>query len=1045
MQSINQHISLIWSIADELRGSYRRSEYGEVILPFTVLRRLDCLLEPTKEAALGKLANLSPNIEAQVREEMLNKTSGYPFHNTSPYTFQTLLNEPDQIVANFNDLLHGFSSDVWELFIAYFNLPQQIVRLDHEKLLYLITQQFAKIDLHAAAVSDSEMGHIFEELVSRFYTQMNEIMGDYYSSLDLNRLMTTLLFQEDLEVVEKRAATYKLYDPACGTGGMFRVAEEHLKQVNPNAQLEIFGQDVNVEVLSICKSDRLLRGKDIKHIYLGNSFTHDALPEERFDYIISNPPMGLSWADIKRFIEDEHKQPGPNNRFDAGLPRLSDASLLFVQHMMSKFNGNDDTSRLAVVLSGSPLFVGSAGSGESEIRRWIIENDWLEAIIALPSDLFYYTGIAAYIWIITNHKNVQRRGKIQLINATDLYQPMRRNLGSKRKEIGPEQIEAIAQMFGNFIENDYAKIFPNEHFGYHRITVEQPLKLNFQASPERIENLKAEQTFNQVKEADKRALLNALQMLDSEHLYKDRKMFLRDINKFCQQVGLKLNAFLKNTIWRALGEKDETAEPCRNSRGDIEPDADLRDYENVPLAEDIYDYWQREVLPYSPEAWINESKTKLGYEINVGKAFSALSFDYDKDTVRIKSLLLPASSEVNVIFNQSKSAFVPFTKSEPSGYFSLALDTSQVDIDYLNYYLSSDEGQEWLQYHQKGVAKNYIPKEALLNAKIKLPPLEQQTKIASLFSKVEYLQEEIGNLSRLIWRDTDKSDELLDRYTNIEAKDENDYIYRLPYPLAVLLNHAVNEINDKDRCEAYLNFFECAGAVTLGAVIGELLSDERKFLKPRDGRSVTMGYYDAILKKIQEKGTNVKFRAAHSTFAQTKFIDVFAKAREVRNATAHSGIPNRKTVLDRLKRLTDLLEQFKLLTKDFFTEHQLLRPKSAKCLPDHFEFTIDLFSGLASTPFNKTIIKVREPLLDGTLYWGAVDSAVHADDFCQCYLASPLMKLWEVEEGLGIEDFYFFQSIEKGDTKANYSCPYWSMKESILIESDVGQFLSIHT
>ena len=656
MTNYGQHVSLIWGIAELLRGTYKQSDYGKVILPFTVLRRLDCVLEPTKETVLARTQTIPANADDKMRELILNMASGQKFHNTSRYTITSLLNDPANIAANLNHMVNGFSADAREIFIERFKLPQQIALLDRHNLLYLIIKQFAAADLHPNQVSNLEMGYIFEELIRRFSEQSNETAGEHFTPREVIRLMVNLLFQEDSAALTKKGIIRKLYDPACGTGGMLSVAEEYLRELNPDAHLEVYGQELNDESYAICKSDMMIKGQNAKNIYPGNSFSEDGLPDQQFDYLLSNPPFGVEWKMVQDVITDEHQTLGFKGRFGPGLPRVSDGSLLFVMHMISKFNKASDEnrspagngSRLAVVLNGSPLFTGSAGSGESEIRRWIIEKDWLEAIIALPTDMFYNTGIATYVWIITNQKTAQRKGKIQLIDATGFDTPMRKSLGSKRKQIAPADIATITQIFGDFGESKLCKIFDNTDFGYQRITVERPLKLNFQASAERIALLQADSKFERLKSDIQEAILTALQTLDGGRLYKDRKSFLKDLRAAAKKAGLDLKGAQLKLVWQALSEQDESAAICKDKKGQPEPDTSLRDYENVPLKEEIADYFQREVLPHVPDAWIDHDKTKVGYEIPFNRHFyeyvpprslEEIDADLDKVSAEIMQLL----------------------------------------------------------------------------------------------------------------------------------------------------------------------------------------------------------------------------------------------------------------------------------------------------------------------------------------------------------------------------------------------------------------------
>ena len=617
-----EHIGFIWSIAELLRGNYKQSEYGKVVLPFTILRRLDCVLVPTKDDVQAQLENLPENIDETMRETMLNIASRNNFHNTSPFTFEKLLDDPDNIAANLNNMINGFSFDARDIFIDRFNLPEQIVRLDRDNLLYLIVGRFAQADLHPDRVSNLQMGYIFEELIRRFSEQSNETAGEHFTPREIIRLMVNLLFLEDEAALTQRGIIRKLYDPACGTGGMLSIAEEYLRELNPEASLIVYGQELNDESYATCKSDMMIKGQEAKNIHPGNSFTEDGLPDEQFDYMLSNPPFGVEWKKVESEIKDEANLFGYRGRFGAGLPRVSDGSLLFVQHMISKFNRNGDLSRLAVVLNGSPLFTGSAGSGESEIRRWIIENDYLEAIIALPTDMFYNTGISTYIWILTNQKTPQRKGKVQLINATDFHVAMLQSLGSKRKQISDQQIAKITQLFGDFEDvRDRVKIFDNIDFGYQRITIERPLKRNFQVCEDRIEILKSARSFTRLPQEQQQRILGVLATLEGDCQYKNRDVFIGILTDAFTGAQVNITTAQLKLIYQSLSEYDETADVCTNRKGEPEPDPDLRDYENVPLREDIDVYFAREVLPHVPEAWIDYSKTKVGYEIPFNRYF----------------------------------------------------------------------------------------------------------------------------------------------------------------------------------------------------------------------------------------------------------------------------------------------------------------------------------------------------------------------------------------------------------------------------------------
>jgi len=541
--------SFIWSVADLLRGDYKQSEYGRVILPFTVLRRLDCVLEPTKEAVLKEKekrekAKLNP-------EPFLLKKSKCLFYNTSPLDMKKLMGDQDNIAENMFSYIQAFSPAVRDIFEC-FDFHTQVDRLAKANLLYLVTEKFANIDLHPEIVTNEQMGHVFEELIRKFAELSNETAGEHFTPREVIGLMVNLLFIEDDDALTKPGIVRSLYDPAAGTGGMLSVADDHLSGQNPDARLVMYGQELNDESFAICKADMLIKAQDISNIKNGNTLSGDQLPGERFDYMLSNPPFGVEWKKIQKEIKREHEQEGFDGRFGPGLPRVSDGSLLFLMHLISKMRlAKDGGSRFGIVLNGSPLFTGNAGSGESEIRRYVLENDLLEAIIGLPTDMFYNTGISTYVWIVTNRKPKNRQGKVQLIDASGMWQKMRKSLGSKRKELSDEHIAEITRLFGNAkkVTTDgvpISRIFKTTEFGYQTITVERP-------------------------------------------------------------------------------ERDEQGEVVTETRGkrkgQPKPDSKLRDTEEVPLGEDVDAYFQREVIPHVPDAWIDHDKTKIGYEIPFNRHF----------------------------------------------------------------------------------------------------------------------------------------------------------------------------------------------------------------------------------------------------------------------------------------------------------------------------------------------------------------------------------------------------------------------------------------
>ena len=639
MINFQDKVNFIWSIAELLRGPYKKEQYGDVILPMAVLRRFDCVLAPTKQEVLEKYESLK-ELGLQNMDPILNRITKQGFNNTSKYDFEKLLADPDNIANNLRDYINGFSKNAREI-LEHFDFDKQITKLDDNNLLYLVVSEFSKIDLHPDKVSNIEMGYIFEELIRRFSEHAEA--GDHYTPREVIKLMVNILLNEDKEELTQPGLVVTVYDCCAGTGGMLSVTEQYLKELNPGIQVELFGQEINPQSYSICKADMLIKGQNADNIILGDSLTEDGHKGKTFRYMLTNPPFGVEWKKAEKFVREEYEKEGFNGRFGAGLPRISDGSLLFLQHLISKMKQDEKGSRIAIIFNGSPLFTGDAGSGESEIRRWIIENDMLEGIIALPDQLFYNTGISTYIWIVTNRKNSDptkgpvRTGKIQLVNAVDFCQKMRRSLGNKRNEITDEQIKEITRIYAEFKENEYCKIFDNEDFGYQKIVIERPLRLNFQVTEERINNLYNETAFKKLAESRKKGaaglkeieegkklqqrIIETLKTMDSTIIYKNRDAFIKALKKAFEDSDVRLDNTLLKAILSALSEKDETADICLDSKGNPEPDPDLRDTENVPLKEDIHEYFEREVKPYVPDAWIDESKTKIGYEIPFTRYF----------------------------------------------------------------------------------------------------------------------------------------------------------------------------------------------------------------------------------------------------------------------------------------------------------------------------------------------------------------------------------------------------------------------------------------
>lgn len=620
----SQTAAFLWSIADLLRGDFKQSQYGRIILPFTLLRRMECVLEPTKEAVIRE-SYAQEGRPDLVRERLLLRAAGQQFFNASKLTLGTL--SDTQTAADLMSYVQSFSKDAREIF-EHFHFEDFVQQLSAANLLYQVVQRFAATDLSPERISNFGMGIIFEELIRKFAESSNETAGEHFTPRDIVHLTTSLVITGQDDKLKPNSIV-TIYDPTAGTGGFLSEGDEYIQSISQQVTVSLHGQELNPESYSICKADMLIKGQDVTSIKLGNTLSDDQLADSRFDFMLSNPPFGVEWKKVQKQITDEHTDKGFNGRFGPGLPRVSDGSLLFLLHLVSKMRDpREGGSRIGIILNGSPLFTGGAGSGESEIRRYLLQNDLVEAIIALPTDMFYNTGIATYVWVLSNHKATQRQGKVQLIDGSQHFAKMRKSLGSKRQYLTEEQIDALVRLYGRFEETAQSKIFPVEAFGYRRITVERPLRLNFQASPERIAKVLEEKAIEKLEAPARQRLVEALQAIDASQLHRNREQFSKLLKKALNAHGVSPSTPELKAILNALSERDPEADICM-VKGQPEADAGLRDNENVPLGESVYDYFEREVKPHVPDAWIDESKRDeqdgevgiVGFEIPFNRHF----------------------------------------------------------------------------------------------------------------------------------------------------------------------------------------------------------------------------------------------------------------------------------------------------------------------------------------------------------------------------------------------------------------------------------------
>ena len=646
MTNFSSTAAFLWSVADLLRGDFKQSQYGRIILPFTLLRRLECVLEATKPAVLEKYDAVK-EMPTEAQDKLLGHAAERSFYNTSKMDLNHL--GETGVLANLESYVQSFSPNAREIF-EHFDFFNTLDKLAEADLLYKVAKRFAATDRHPDTISNYGMGLLFEALIRRFAESSNETAGEHFTPRDIVRLTTSLVFTEDDDALTQSGLVRSIYDPTAGTGGFLSSGMEYVLELNEKASLSAFGQELNPESYAICKADMLIKGQKVDNIKLGNTLSNDQLQHQQFDYMLSNPPFGVDWKKIQKQINDEHQHKGHEGRFGPGLPRVSDGSLLFLMHLVNKVRSKQDGgSRIGIILNGSPLFTGGAGSGESEIRRYILEHDLLEAIVALPTDMFYNTGISTYVWILSSSKPAHRKGKVQLINAAKeraktggrgrsggsesqepvenvFYQSMRKSLGSKRKELIEDGITEIVRTYGQFVENDYSKIFDYQAFGYRRITVERPLKLAlYPKDAPRLQALREDKGWHKLEPELQQAVLDALKSFEEDKILS-RDQFLKSLKT--KLGAYKLSAVQQKLIVKHLSEQDDDAEVCK-AKGKIEANPDLRDNENVPLTESVEDYFAREVQPHVPDAWIDTSKTDpkdgevgiVGYEIPFNRHF----------------------------------------------------------------------------------------------------------------------------------------------------------------------------------------------------------------------------------------------------------------------------------------------------------------------------------------------------------------------------------------------------------------------------------------
>lgn len=1139
--NFSQIAAFIWSVADLLRGDFKQSHYGRVILPFTLLRRLECVLAPSKADVLTAEKKTGiPLSKAAQEENFLKATRGLLFFNTSEFSLSNLsrYHTRDDLYKYIN----SFSENVREIF-DHFNFYEYIRLLDSANLLYRVVDRINSIDLSDQVISNAEMGQVFEELIRRFAESSNETAGEHFTPRDIVRLTTGIVFGKDNDALNKEGIIRTVYDPTTGTGGFLSSGTEYVREHNPDAVIRVYGQELNPESYAICKADMLIKGQDVKNIKLGNTLSNDQFAYDKFDYMLSNPPFGVDWKKIEHDIKFEHEQKGFEGRFGAGLPRVSDGSLLFLLHLISKMRQPDQGSRIGIILNSSPLFTGSAGSGESEIRRYILEADLLEAIIALPTDMFYNTGIATYVWVLSNKKEAERKGKVHLINATNLSSKMRKSLGSKRNYLTDEEIRTITQNYGAFEvvdtlanegNNDQqkpfsSKIFNSYEFGYRRVTIERPLRLSAQVSDEYIATLRfAPKLFNAVMqklyanyghtwtedsygelneyEAEIRALIKAefselkekdIKNLLEPKLWLEQRTLLNKVQALQGKIGtaqfddfnafddvlkqalkdanIKLKTKEKKQFIDAITWKNADAEPVVNKviKGAENPlygqfnyqgkvvefvqDGDLRDAENIALnpsvstTDLIESYFKREVKPHVPDAWINADKRDdkdgeigiVGYLIDFHHKFikDEESISENRNILRIKNLI-NTDKNGEFVLNRYSGEIILFSDIQDKSYSSnltkFNVDSSILNYQYYNIFLSLPEGKDWLNssVNTVSVIRN-INFNNWINLKLNIPEIKKQLEIVDFFKECEVVLEQINLLKNSSLNFFEESKYQIRPYLEAAERYESEFSAILPTPLAILWELADSKFNKRDTCEAFIKFYEYMGVYLLSIAYGNKYPTQNKIYK-NDGsvKSITMAYSYQRMDEIINQNPECCNEPLKSFFLNKQIIEFLKKTTSLRNDIAHRGLPSASNVLNAFSEVENFNKEMNKYLRDFFSETDLISPIQSSYDGEYFLYEVNVMKGLGINPSRTKRIKTKIPLISNKLY--LINYIKEEDQFIDdssLIELFPLMILDESIEKSELNAFYFYSDTSENMSDLRYICPYPNI-ETIKLKSN---------
>ncbi len=1050
-ENFSSTAAFIWSVADLLRGDFKQSQYGRIILPFTLLRRLECVLADKKDAIIAKYDEVKA-MPADAQEQILKHVADLSFYNTSRMDLNQL--GETGVADNIEAYVQTFSSNVSEIF-ELFDFNSTIEKLDNSELLHKVAKYFANLDLHLDKVDNIKMGRVYEELIERLVSS-SEADGEYFTPRDVVKLITSLTLGNNNEPPLTTRRELNIYDPAVGCGGFLSAAMEHIHKHNDTLTCQVFGQELNAETYAICKALMLLKGQNVENIKLGNTLSDDQLKFDKFDYMLCNPPFGLHWAKVKRNVTDEHNLKGYDGRFGPGLPRINDGSLLFLLHLISKMRSPEEGgARIGIIFNSSPLTSGIAGTGESEIRRYILENDLLEAIVVLPADIFYTTSITTYIWILSNKKSLNRRGKLQVINAgfnnkkepeKNFFSSMRKPQASKRKYLPEEKIDEIVRLFDDFCtsstEDDRDnKIFDIQDFGYRRITVERPLQLSFTITKEKIEEYqkhlleliqkKQPETLEIPDSAGCRALLK----LKSGTVFNCRETFKNTISSD------SLTKDEEKSLVKFFGEHNDEAEICYfqsgPNRGRMEPNPDLRDFENVPLKEDIYDYFDREVKPHAPFAWIDEKKCDakdgkvgvVGYKLNLFKTEA-------KNGLRLKRLAKFFSSgtdnpwdiALNLVTGRTQQyehlSSQKRTETKISGSHFIYIkfnNRADINLDYMCLALTRKFNDEVNNSVSNHFTKFY--REDIENWQIDLPHyLEQMNRVEDIKFLTRASSDFKNKFDKFVENPSEnQSLVIIERYK--EAIDESYLLTQIaPYFLADLA-HRINNSTEKDRFELILKFFECASSFLCSLIDrdkGDLHKDVRKALENMDKKYSTFGSWVYVL-KIYNKVHEDPFQILDLVLPT---LDAAVKLRN--DTVGHGAIPTHNNISKWLEKAENYYSSVTDSFVEFLNQYRLVQPCFAKYDGAYHAHDAIDFSGLSGFPFAKVALKTEHAVMHDRLYLrhNKSDKLFPINNYCI---------LSDILDDSGIKGFYFFAKSTDRDSKKEYICHQQVPTQTILV------------